>query len=281
MTLAPTEQARFLRPPRLEGVEALHATFIDHRYAPHFHDAWTVAHVVRGAARFELHGHEHIAPAGSVFVIPPGAVHTGASAGRGGYTYRVLYLLDDRLAHSRDGDPPTVERTAIVIREQGLADALAQAHAILGSNGVALEQGEAVVRVARRLQELAGRSRVGQTAVHPAIAAARDYIHECWQEDFTLDELAHAVGLSPFHLAHQFRTQIGMPPSAYRRVLRIQAAQRLLKRGYPPARTAVECGFYDQAHLNRHFKQMTGTTPGHYARPATSMLVGSAPRCRS
>jgi AraC-like DNA-binding protein len=56
-----------------------------------------------------------------------------------------------------------------------------------------------------------------------------------------------------------------MPPSAYRRALRVQAAQRLLRNGTPPARAAAECGFYDQAHLNRHFRRVTGVTPSQYA----------------
>jgi AraC-like DNA-binding protein len=56
-----------------------------------------------------------------------------------------------------------------------------------------------------------------------------------------------------------------MAPSAYRWALRVRAAQRLLRAGHPPARVATDCGFYDQGHLNRHFKRATGVTPGQYA----------------
>jgi mannose-6-phosphate isomerase-like protein (cupin superfamily) len=85
------EEARFLRPSALAGVEALHATFVHHRYAPHVHEALTIAHVVKGAAGFELDGRRQLASAGNVFLIPPGAVHTGESASPGGYSYRVLF----------------------------------------------------------------------------------------------------------------------------------------------------------------------------------------------
>jgi len=65
------ERERFLRPPGRPGVEALHATFVWHRYALHMHETFTIALVERGGAGFELHGQRCIAPAGSTFVIPP------------------------------------------------------------------------------------------------------------------------------------------------------------------------------------------------------------------
>jgi len=100
---------------------------------------------------------------------------------------------------------------------------------------------------------------------HPAVRSARDYVHEHWRRDFSLEELGAAVALSPFHLARLLRAQVGMPPSSYRRALGVQAAQRLLREGEAPAAVAMRCGFYDQAHLNRHFKRVTGVMPGQYA----------------
>jgi uncharacterized protein YjlB len=76
----PADAARYSRPAALPGGEALHATFVTHRYAPHLHEAWTVAAVDHGAAAFDLEGRRHTAPSGTVFVIPPHAVHTGEAA---------------------------------------------------------------------------------------------------------------------------------------------------------------------------------------------------------
>ena len=104
MNTSPTEEhARFFRPAALPGVEMLHATFVRHRYTAHIHDSWVVACVDRGAASFELDGTRHTAPSGSVFVIPPGIVHTGEPATDCGYTYRVLYI---DWAADRTSTPP-------------------------------------------------------------------------------------------------------------------------------------------------------------------------------
>jgi AraC-like DNA-binding protein len=269
MELRSFEEAFFLRPSALPGVEALHATFVHHRYPPHVHDAVTIAHVVKGAAGFDLEGRWHLAPAGSIFLIPPQAVHTGESANPGGYSYRVLYLKPEQLTE-RSGRELRLglRRSPIVMRHPQLAQALRSIHSTLRLSGAALEQGEALALVTRHVHDLTrsswGRPEPARDG-HPAVQRARAYIHDRWREDFTLDQLAAASGVSPFYLSRRFRDQIGMPPSAYRRALRVQAAQRLLRAGTPPARAAAECGFYDQAHLNRHFRRVTGVTPGQYS----------------
>ena len=83
-----------------------------------------------------------------------------------------------------------------------------------------------------------------------------------------LTELAQHAGVSPFWLSRRFHAQLGLPPSVYQRQLRVDRARAYLRRGWPLADVATACGFYDQAHLHRHFRRMTGVTPGGYARPA-------------
>jgi AraC-like DNA-binding protein len=51
--------------------------------------------------------------------------------------------------------------------------------------------------------------------------------------------------------------------------VRVHRARRMLKDGIPIAEVALQLGFTDQSHLNRHFKRMTGITPGLY-RSATT-----------
>ncbi|WP_348540985.1 AraC family transcriptional regulator [Streptomyces sp. SAI-041] len=75
--------------------------------------------------------------------------------------------------------------------------------------------------------------------------------------------IAAEVGWSQGYLIRRFTQQIGLTPKASARVLRFRHAVALLGRG---AGTLTEistaCGFYDQAHLNREFRAIAGTTPG-------------------
>jgi len=59
---------------------------------------------------------------------------------------------------------------------------------------------------------------------------------------------------------------VGLPPKTVGRILRFdRVAQQLLEVDAPRlAEVAYDCGYYDQAHLNRDFRDFAGTTPGDY-----------------
>ena len=67
------------------------------------------------------------------------------------------------------------------------------------------------------------------------------------------------------HLVRTFTRSFGISPHAYVIGRRVDAARRLLLRGARPIDVATDVGFYDQAHLTRHFRAAVGTTPASYA----------------
>ncbi len=79
----------------------------------------------------------------------------------------------------------------------------------------------------------------------------------------TVAELADAVGRSRRYLELRFRDQIGVPPKTAARVLRFHYALRLATGSGRPkwSEVAVQCGYVDQAHLTRDFRQLAGCTP--------------------
>ena len=76
-------------------------------------------------------------------------------------------------------------------------------------------------------------------------------------------ELAAELGCSRRHLGNRFRDHVGVPPKAAARVLRFHhALERLGEGGQRWADVALECGYYDQPHLNREFRALAGVPPG-------------------
>jgi AraC-like DNA-binding protein len=105
-----------------------------------------------------------------------------------------------------------------------------------------------------------------------AAAALPPALDEAWTRltetrgRLEIEALAHELGYSRRHFSARFGEELGLPPKAYARVLRFEhAAERLsLDTGARFAEIAQHCGYYDQAHLNRDFREFAGTTPGDY-----------------
>jgi AraC-like DNA-binding protein len=97
-----------------------------------------------------------------------------------------------------------------------------------------------------------------------SVQRAREYIHAYYPFDITLDDVANAAGLSPFHLSRVFKKETGLPPHKYLTQVRVQRAQDLLQGGLPIVDVACATGFADQSHLTKWFKRIVGIPPGAY-----------------
>ncbi|MDX8439789.1 helix-turn-helix domain-containing protein [Mesorhizobium australafricanum] len=74
--------------------------------------------------------------------------------------------------------------------------------------------------------------------------------------------LAGEIGWSRKHLAAKFTDAIGIGPKTLSRIVRFNRALSLSKRQNDDwAGIAADCGYADQAHLVREFRQLAGETP--------------------
>jgi AraC-like DNA-binding protein len=265
---SPPETTAYFRPAGLDGVEALHASFVTHAYRPHSHPTWTVAVMERGAASFELDDTDQRADDGELFVLEPESVHTGVAAVPGGWAYKVLYLDPALIGTWAEEDSAPQAARWVVFRDEGLREALRDAHCALAEEPPGLTVDAAVLAAVDALRPHLepGPPAPRTRPEHAAVRRARMYLEERWDAPVTLAELAAHAGLSRFELARTFRVQIGLPPHAFQLDLRIARARSLLAAGEPPAAVAAACGFCDQAHLTRVFKRAVGVTPARYAR---------------
>lgn len=80
-----------------------------------------------------------------------------------------------------------------------------------------------------------------------------------------IGDLAEELGWSRRHFVAMFRQQVGLPPKSVARLLRFEHVLRRIDAA--PARwadIAQDCGYFDQSHLNRDFRDLLGTTPTEY-----------------
>ncbi len=112
---------------------------------------------------------------------------------------------------------------------------------------------------------------------HPAISKVRARLHDEFAEPLSLEQLALDVGLSKFHVARCFKEATGVAPHQYQKLLRLQSARRHIERGVCVREAAAACGFSDEAHLSRTFRDWLGVSPGIWRRPTARRKVTSIP----
>jgi AraC-like DNA-binding protein len=80
--------------------------------------------------------------------------------------------------------------------------------------------------------------------------------------------LATELGRSQRHLIARFREYVGLPPKTVARILRFDHAVRMLVGAKLDdvrwTEVAYACGYYDQAHFNREFRELSGSTPSAF-----------------
>jgi AraC-like DNA-binding protein len=83
-------------------------------------------------------------------------------------------------------------------------------------------------------------------------------------------ELCRTLRVGERRLERAFLRHVGLPPKAVARTLRFQRAEKRLRAGGAAAQVALACGYADQAHLSREFRQLAGVAPSAYARSAAA-----------
>lgn len=91
----------------------------------------------------------------------------------------------------------------------------------------------------------------------------------------SLKELARSMNLSYSRLRHLFKSEMGVTPTQYLRLLRMRQTQELLETTYLSVKEImVRLGINDESHFLRGFKREFGLTPTEYRMQRASEYKG-------
>ncbi|MEU1053038.1 AraC family transcriptional regulator [Streptomyces sp. NPDC005876] len=249
------------RPPVPGVLEVFHARFTEYAYPMHVHEAWTLLIVDSGAVRYDLARHRHGTPHDTVSLLPPHVAHNGSPATAEGFRKRVLYLDFSQLGEDLIG--PAVDGPDL--RDPVLRRRVDRLHTALVRPGDELEAASRLAFVGEQLRARLRPRAVRPARPDPALARRlRELLDERVVQGLTLEEATGLLPAHPAHLVRAFSTAYGIAPHQYLMSRRVERARKLLLAGRAPADVAAATGFYDQAHLTRHFKRLVGVTPGRY-----------------
>ncbi|MCE0556491.1 AraC family transcriptional regulator [Motilimonas sp. E26] len=94
----------------------------------------------------------------------------------------------------------------------------------------------------------------------------QDFMQANFHRQIYLHELAELAQLSEYHFTRMFKAHFARTPQEYLMQLRIEQVKHLLTGPMKLADIALACGFSNQSHMGRFFKQLVGMTPTAYQK---------------
>lgn len=92
----------------------------------------------------------------------------------------------------------------------------------------------------------------------------KEYLNSNFSSSISLNDLSNEYCINKYSLIRGFKRQFGLSPHSYLINLRINRAKELLKNDLDYTKIALDCGFYDQSHFIKTFKDYTGLTPDKF-----------------
>jgi AraC-like DNA-binding protein len=253
------EAVRFWPPVPQVAIELVGAYLQAGRARAHVHEEWQFA-VPESPSKLLIGAFRRLtARPVDVTVVRPYEVHAEAGGTGPAPNWRVLYVAPSLLGRAGPGAV-----AGPVLTDPGAA--LELGALLRGSEDGTIDGPEFMLRTRRWLEQLLHRHPAEGTmpARMPAVERARKYLQERATRAVSLREVASVAGVTVSHLVRSFSRAVGLPPKSYHAQVRLAHARQLLAQGKSATWVAYECGFADQSHLSRRFKECYGLTPGAF-----------------
>ena len=230
----------------------------------HFHETLTVVALEKGKLEVSVKK-EFLLSVNRLLCINPYEVHSVPKVVMENEKLHVLYL-DKAWFESIQRELLGVESylpLETLISNQRLYEAFIQLCKLMLSDTFTMQKEEQLLLF---LQTLLIQQTKEELPVNSETLATdiRAFIDKDKLFELTLEEIAKNFHIGTFHLIRLFKKAFGMTPHQYILSQRLNHAKALLLQGENIAQVALDCGFSDQSHLYKYFKEVFGISPKAY-----------------
>lgn len=97
------------------------------------------------------------------------------------------------------------------------------------------------------------------------IEKAKEYMNANFNKNFSLDDVARSVNISPYYFSKLFKDKTGKNFVEYLTIIRMNAARQLLQNHMLSIKeVCIESGYFDPNYFSRIFKKQFGVTPTEF-----------------
>jgi AraC family transcriptional regulator len=229
----------------------------------HGHEGAQIYFLLEGEYTETIRGERHCLRPGGAWLRPPRESHRNEVLGDDAALTLIVTIEAQRFTELAATASPRPLHSVVLgeVRDELLRELRGGDEA----SATALE-GWSLLLLSRTQRLLtAGADRAGPGEAPEWLQDARAYLEASFRGPVSLSTAAARVGVHPATLAAAFRRLLGASVGEYIRDLRLRSArQSLLDTRLPIDEIALECGFYDQAHLGRCFRRRFGASPAAF-----------------
>ena len=242
----------------MQKISLIKNNFENSKYKKHFHDTYSISLITNGICNFCIEDTKYTAAKGLIRVINPYEIHEIYDSS----WEHINLVLTAYFVQSIAKDIKPVQKNSnihfqTIINDKKIAMYIKNLHN---------KKDKIIVKdIVKYILQRYSYQDLSKETPHAKKAELQKAISYMYQNannfEITLDEIASFSQISKYHFLREFKREFGLTPYKYIQNIKINNARKMLYLDIPLCEIAQECGFFDQSHFIKIYKNFFGHTP--------------------